>query len=137
MTYNKKVFSKIILPYIEHPKKKNNANLVCCGKGKLDERFKKKGVRLFNNVHVSGHAGREDLRDFINMINPEHIIPAHGEHEKIKPMVELAQELGYKNKKNVILIIIINIPSFLFSILTPCYNFHKRFYDFCFVFFSY
>src|SRR3989344_4696987 len=68
---------------------------------RLDSRLKKKGVRMFNNVHVSGHAGREDLRDFINMINPEHIIPAHGEHAKTYPMVELAQELGYKNKKNV------------------------------------
>ena len=45
---------------------------------KLDLRFKKKGVRIFNNLHVSGHAGREDLRDFINLVNPEHIIPAHG-----------------------------------------------------------
>jgi len=70
----------------------------------LDNRLKKRGVRLFNNVHVSGHAGREDLRDFINMINPEHIIPAHGEHAKIAPMVELAEELGYKNNKNVHLI---------------------------------
>ncbi len=71
---------------------------------KLDARLKKIGVRLFNNIHVSGHAGREDLRDFINMVTPEHIIPAHGSHDKITPMVELAEELGYKNKKNVHLI---------------------------------
>ena len=55
-------------------------------------------------LHNSGHAGREDLRDFINMVNPEHIIPAHGEHKLISPMVELAKELGYKDKKNVHLI---------------------------------
>lgn len=71
---------------------------------KLDSNLKKRGVRLFNNVHVSGHAGREDLRDFINMVNPEHIIPAHGDHEKIAPMIELSEELGYKNKKNIHLI---------------------------------
>jgi ribonuclease J len=71
---------------------------------KLDNRLKKRGVRLFNNVHVSGHAGREDLRDFINLISPENIIPSHGAHDKISPMVELAEELGYKNKKNVHLI---------------------------------
>ena len=71
---------------------------------KLDNRLKKRGVRIFSNLHVSGHAGREDLRDFINMINPEHIIPAHGEHAKTAPMVELAEELGYKNKKTVHLI---------------------------------
>tara|TARA_Y100000310_G_C20552204_1_gene748664 strand:- start:18 stop:1202 length:1185 start_codon:yes stop_codon:yes gene_type:complete len=73
-------------------------------RARLDARFRKRGIRMFNNIHVSGHAGREDLRDFINMINPEHIIPAHGEHKKIAPMVALAQELGYKPDKNVHLI---------------------------------
>lgn len=65
---------------------------------KLDNRLKKRGVRLFNNIHVSGHAGREDLRDFIDIVNPHHIIPAHGDHKKIAPMIELAKELGYKPK---------------------------------------
>jgi len=67
----------------------------------LDLRLRKKGVRLFNNIHVSGHAGREDLRDFINLVNPEHIIPAHGSHDKISPMIGLAEEMGYKNNKNI------------------------------------
>ena len=67
----------------------------------LDEKLKKRGVRIFNNVHVSGHAGREDLRDFINMMNAEHVIPAHGDHKKCSPMVELCTELGYKADKNV------------------------------------
>lgn len=65
---------------------------------KLENKLKKYGVRIFNNVHVSGHAGREDLRDFINMVNPEHIIPAHGPREKTEPLIELAKELGYKPK---------------------------------------
>ena len=73
-------------------------------RARLDEKLRRRGVRLFNNVHVSGHAGREDLRDFIHLIHPEHIIPAHGSHDKIIPMVELAEEMGYKNKKNVHLI---------------------------------
>ena len=67
----------------------------------MDEKFKKRGVRIFNNVHVSGHAGREDLRDFVNMMNAEHVIPAHGEKEKLLPMVELCNELGYKTGKDV------------------------------------
>ena len=67
----------------------------------LEERLKKKGVRIFNNVHVSGHAGREDLRDFVNMMNAEHIIPAHGDPTKLEPMIELCEELGYKKGKNV------------------------------------
>jgi ribonuclease J len=66
----------------------------------LDDRLKKKGVRIFNNVHVSGHAGREDLRDFINLISPKHIIPAHGDASKLSALAELAHEMGYKIGKN-------------------------------------
>lgn len=65
---------------------------------KLDSKLKKRKVRIFNNIHVSGHAGREDLRDFVNMINPEHVIPAHGGPDKTQPMINLAEELGYKKK---------------------------------------
>jgi ribonuclease J len=67
----------------------------------LERRLKKRGVRIFSDVHVSGHAGREDLRDFINMIKPEHIIPAHGDLSKLAPMGELASELGYVLGKDV------------------------------------
>lgn len=67
----------------------------------VDERLKKKGVRIFNNIHTSGHAGREDLRDFVNMMHAEHIIPAHGDRDKLMPMIELCNELGYKTGKNV------------------------------------
>ena len=88
------LFSSSIIP--------TNINIE--NRGRLDERLKRKGIRLFNNLHVSGHAGREDLRDFINMISPENIIPAHGSHDKIGPMVTLSQELGYKERKNVFLI---------------------------------
>lgn len=70
-------------------------------KEQMDKRLKKFGVRLFDNIHVSGHPGREDLRDLISMINPENIIPAHGSLMHLTPMVELAKEMGYKTGKNV------------------------------------
>ncbi len=69
-------------------------------KGQMDKRLKHAGCRIFNDVHVSGHAGREDLRDFINMINPEHIVPAHGDLPKLSALTELATELGYKLGKS-------------------------------------
>jgi len=65
-------------------------------KGQVEKRLKEKGVRIFNDVHISGHAGREDLRDFINLLSPEHIIPAHGDLQKLSALAELASELGYK-----------------------------------------
>ena len=69
-------------------------------KEQLDKRLKKQGVRIFDNIHVSGHAGREDLRDLISLIHPEHIIPAHGSLMHTTPMCELAKEMGYKPGKN-------------------------------------
>ena len=70
-------------------------------KEQLNKRLKKSGVRIFDDIHVSGHAGREDLRDLISLINPEHIIPAHGSPEQLAPMEELAEELGYKPHKEI------------------------------------
>ena len=69
-------------------------------KQQLEKRLKTKGVRIFTDVHVSGHAAREDLRDFINMLQPEHIIPAHGDMQKLSSMAELASELGYRLGKD-------------------------------------
>ncbi|MBI5149013.1 RNase J family beta-CASP ribonuclease [Candidatus Pacearchaeota archaeon] len=65
-------------------------------KQQLGKRLKDHGVRIFDTVHVSGHAGREDLRDFINMVQPQHLIPAHGDIKMLTALAELGQELGYK-----------------------------------------
>jgi len=58
------------------------------------------GVRIFTDVHTSGHCGREDLRDMIYLVEPKHIIPAHGDLAKLTPMTELSSEMGYKLGKN-------------------------------------
>jgi ribonuclease J len=68
-------------------------------KEKMDKRLKKLGVRIFGDAHVSGHAGREDLRDLFSLINPEHIIPFHGSTQQLIPLIELARELGYSTGK--------------------------------------
>lgn len=68
---------------------------------KLERKLKEKGTRIFTDVHVSGHCGREDLRDMIDMLQPQHIIPAHGELSKRSALTELATELGYKLGKDV------------------------------------
>lgn len=79
------VFSSKTIPVPENIANKEN----------MDKRLKKNGIRIFDNVHVSGHGGREDLRDLVEMVNPEHIIPAHGPTQKITPMIDLAREMGY------------------------------------------
>lgn len=41
VTYNSKTFSKKILPYLKHPEKINDSNIICHGFGHLNERFKR------------------------------------------------------------------------------------------------
>jgi ribonuclease J len=62
----------------------------------MDKKLRRKGVRIQTDVHVSGHASRDDLEDFVRILKPEHIIPAHGSLQQETPMIELAAEMGYK-----------------------------------------
>lgn len=66
----------------------------------LESKLQSKNVRIFTDIHVSGHAAREDQRDLIEMIKPEHIIPAHSDMARMIKLSELAMEIGY-NEKNV------------------------------------
>ncbi|OIO81723.1 hypothetical protein AUJ84_00350 [Candidatus Pacearchaeota archaeon CG1_02_32_132] len=70
-------------------------------RSQLEKRLKKFNVRIFDNVHVSGHGGREDLRDLIKITNPEHVIPSHGDLKKTEAGMNLAIEMGYKKNYNV------------------------------------
>ncbi len=67
----------------------------------LERRLKKFKVRIFDNLHTSGHGGREDLRDLIRLTNPKHIIPSHGDLKKTSAGARLAEEMGYKINKTV------------------------------------
>jgi ribonuclease J len=67
---------------------------------KLDSRLRRQGVRIQTDIHVSGHGGREDLRDLLEMLKPQHLIPAHGSLKQEAPLIDLAKEMGYKFQEN-------------------------------------
>lgn len=67
----------------------------------LEEKLKQKKVRIFTDIHTSGHCGREDIRDLIKMVKPQHIFPAHGDKHKQMGLAELASEMGYSIGKTV------------------------------------
>ncbi len=67
----------------------------------LESKLKKQHVRIFKDIHVSGHAAKEDLRRIIQLIKPEHIIPAHGNAKMANAMVELCVEEGFKLDEDV------------------------------------
>jgi ribonuclease J len=64
-------------------------------RAELERRLKQNKVRIFSDVHVSGHAAREDVRDLIKMLKPKHFIPTHGDLKKVASSIELVKELGY------------------------------------------
>ncbi len=61
-------------------------------------RLYRRGGRVFHgrnaNVHVSGHANREELLTFINLIRPQAYVPVHGEYRHLHANALLARELG-------------------------------------------
>ncbi len=69
--------------------------IIMANRALLEATLKSKRVRIFKDVHVSGHAAREDHRDLLKMLNPTYYIPTHGGIKKIASAVDLARELGY------------------------------------------
>lgn len=80
------IFSSTIIP--------NEVNIN--NRKNLEAVLESKHVRIFRDLHQSGHASREDLRDFLHLVKPEYVIPAHGEEKMVKAMTELALEEGIK-----------------------------------------
>ena len=67
----------------------------------LETKLKMRGVRMIKDLHVSGHASREDHRYLLRMLNPENIVPAHGEFRMLTHYAELAEEEGYMIGRDV------------------------------------
>ncbi|MFH1424186.1 MAG: RNase J family beta-CASP ribonuclease [archaeon] len=60
----------------------------------LEKKLKFYGARIFRDVHTSGHGGKEDHRDLLTMLNPEHVIPCHGDLSKLSAFAELTSEMN-------------------------------------------
>ncbi|MDY6851929.1 MAG: ribonuclease J [Thermodesulfobacteriota bacterium] len=55
-----------------------------------------------SEIHVSGHAYREELKLMINLTRPKYFIPIHGEYRHLKKHIELAHQVGVP-EENLIL----------------------------------
>ncbi len=64
----------------------------------------KKGADVINQslmeVHVSGHACREELKIILGLVRPKFFIPVHGEERHLKRHAQLGLEMGI-DKKNI------------------------------------
>ena len=56
------------------------------------------GTRVYHGrnapVHVSGHAAKDELRTFLNVIRPAAFVPIHGEYRHLRANAEIAKEMG-------------------------------------------
>ncbi len=51
------------------------------------------------NIHVSGHACREEHKIMHTLLKPKYFIPVHGEYRHLKKHVQLAEQLGLSESR--------------------------------------
>ena len=71
--------------------------------GVINELMRKGADVIFQDVHVSGHACREDIKLIYSLVNPKYCIPVHGEYKHLIAQAKIAEELGY-DKEDIILL---------------------------------
>jgi len=66
--------------------------------GKIINALIKNGVKVVNDsvedVHVSGHACREEIKLLIALLKPKHYMPIHGEYRHLYANKEIAEYMG-------------------------------------------
>jgi ribonuclease J len=64
------------------------------------------GARVFysevGNVHVTGHAQRDELREMLDAVRPRYFIPVHGEYRQLLQHAEVAREAGLDEERIVV-----------------------------------
>ena len=67
---------------------------------KVISNLMRRGARVVHgrssHVHVSGHAAREELLTFLNVLRPRAFVPVHGEYRHLHAHSELARKMGVK-----------------------------------------
>lgn len=79
-----------------------NEKLIC----NIINELMKRGCEVVNDdiadVHVSGHACREEIKIMHALTNPKFFIPMHGEYRHLKRHADLAREMGMDDKQIII-----------------------------------
>ncbi len=67
----------------------------------------KRGAEVFyekvSEVHVSGHASKEELKLMLNLVKPRYFIPVHGEYRHLVYHAQLAKKVGIPEENIFIL----------------------------------
>ena len=71
--------------------------------GVINELMRKGADVIFEDVHVSGHACKEDIKLIYSLVHPKFSIPIHGEYRHRMAQRELAQFMGVQ-KENAVMV---------------------------------
>ncbi len=109
------VLSKIVDGRFPFKLQKNDSTLFCANviptplnratRFILETKLRAFGVRIFDDLHVSGHASCEDHRKLLSMLKPRHIIPCHGSLDMRSAYARLACGEGYTLNEDVHLLL--------------------------------
>jgi ribonuclease J len=91
---DKVIFSAGIIP---QPLNESNRHTVVT-------KLKMRGARIYDNVHVSGHACIEDHWELLRILSPEHVIPSHGNLFSHSQYLMMAEDNGYSLGSNIHLV---------------------------------
>ncbi|WP_435100352.1 MBL fold metallo-hydrolase [Halarchaeum sp. P4] len=68
---------------------------------RLETLLRQRGVRLYDDVHVSGHLRDEGHYEMLERLRPENVVPAHQTLSGIASYVTLAESQGYTPGEDV------------------------------------
>jgi len=71
----------------------------------IDELFHRGAEVIYDKsseLHVSGHACRDELKMLLALLEPQFFIPVHGEHRMLKQHATLAVDMGLPQKNTII-----------------------------------
>lgn len=110
------VLSKISTGEHKHIKIKEGDTVILSAKmipgnersiGKIINHLMKRGAEVIyekvSEVHVSGHASKEELKLLLNLVKPKYFMPIHGEFRHLMYHAKLAEKVGIP-KENIFIL---------------------------------
>lgn len=60
----------------------------------LEQTLSRTGIKIYKDIHQSGHAAKEELKEVIQALNPKIIFPTHGDSKQKENFKETCEEMG-------------------------------------------
>jgi len=73
----------------------------------LKDEFHRQGAKVFHykmmDIHASGHARQEELKEMLRIMRPKFFLPIHGQYSMLVKHAEIAEEIGL-SKNNIVVV---------------------------------